>query len=803
MLHQFSVEDATAVICGLANLGHVPAPLWFKRFLATTHALSSRMGPKHVTGICWAVARLSLKPYHEDDISCMLQPRAAWLKGMYASAAARPSNCSAVQLVRLMWAVSVLGHEPGNTWVQEAEHRLIQLLAVAPQARSWLPYVTDLQQAYLTNPPVDQLSEVSSEAPVHEQTRHAPIRPADGSQQQVMVAAQSAGQLQDNPDGGAGELLDIRSMGDLLECYTRRVQQPPQPVIQYVLSALSTTQQLTAVPLSHITKVLYHCQRLHMQPGQRWLSHLAAALQGRLQHVQPTDAAQLLCALGDLGFNAQQYPEWRDSFLSRTAHLMPGCNAQQLSTLLKGMASSQLEPPSEWLQALLGQLRSQFRTGPSDCLSMAVASLARLGYRPSNDFIGDLLLATHRAYLAATGPPDVRSVVTTMWALGLLQWSPGPRWMKAMLRYLHAHKQLLDARSTALLFVSLARLRCRPSHQFLQRLLDGLGNCESCSCQDLSNIAWAIATLGWRPDESWVSGFVGMCGLRLRQFTDQGFVIVLWALATLRVTPPVVWRVMAKRVLKERMGGLTAQGLCLAVWACGYLRMWFPGRYGRVHNWSGQLHRGYARGSRTDRKRHVGSSRRHFQGSGRACSNGKDSKCSKHSKQSRPCLGLNRQITIADTTPRDSKKPSSRLKRKSGGKYCPMTSNRPSGLVPRDHMLDYQLQEHVLKVLGSFTAGGLVRLLRGMAKLRQRPRQAWLHAVVMNGSKESLGALSGPLLVLLAYSLAKLQYCPEAGWLRDLQTMLEVKYLESTSIRATARFAMGQLQKRCRISGTT
>jgi hypothetical protein len=129
-----------------------------------------------------------------------------------------------------------------------------------------------------------------------------------------------------------------------------------------------------------------------------------------------------------------------------------------------------------------------------------------------------------------------------------------------------------------------------------------------------------------------------------------------------------------------------------------------------------------------------------------------------------------------------------------GARACVGAAAAPLG-GPRRRQVAQALLGHVLQLRGQFNPRQLCHLLAGLAKMRVYPTQAWLHAVVTQGSKEALTAgLDGYQMQQLLWALARLQYRAPVGWVEHMGDVLETKWQLNPNTRHSAAWALGVLR---------
>eukprot|EP00775_Hariotina_reticulata_P013691 gene13691-13813_t len=551
-------------------------------------------------GIAWALGRMALLPsQHDQGVS--LVPSGAWLSQLYAAAGAGSSAGAAAlripqpaatqqqrqqvnqlhrrrtheagQVVRLMWAAAVCDFNPGDGWWRHAEQRLLLLLQ-----HSQLPVPAGPQQAALTS------GEEATGRPDHPDKMLGDVQDPSTSNSQ----------------------LPTRLLGALVQAYGASGRNMPSPVRQHLVMTAGVIQQLQHEPVTNALRLLRALSKAGGHVDQGWLLHLAAAFQLRLARLAPKELPQLVHCLAEAGLDLQQLQgvkqaeqglireaqqegaaargaaaafdgaSWQQACWSVAWNQLPLMTATDVSLLLWGCAKMQAKPPPAWLAAVLQHMQLQFPAAKPSDLALGIDALSRLGYRPSADWLGGFMMATHRKFAAALSavtllPHDdvssrrhvlvVQHILQCLWALAALQAPPNPRWLKHLLLLVYRQLPLLQPRHIAVLMLTLARLRCRPSPQFMQCMLDKLDDCSTCRSLDLLHVVYSAAVLRWQPNRQWLDKFLVTLGSRLGELSPRGVALCHWSLGVLRVVPPETWRRAAISAVSVRLAEFDALSL--------------------------------------------------------------------------------------------------------------------------------------------------------------------------------------------------------------------------------------------------
>lgn len=99
---------------------------------------------------------------------------------------------------------------------------------------------------------------------------------------------------------------------------------------------------------------------------------------------------------------------------------------------------------------------------------------------------------------------------------------------------------------------------------------------DTASPQALSNALWALATLGIRPADHWLRGYVAATRQLLGSFRPQELSSMLWALATLRIWPGREWLGACTSACSAGLTGYGPQALANTLWALVKLQAPLP-----------------------------------------------------------------------------------------------------------------------------------------------------------------------------------------------------------------------------------
>jgi hypothetical protein len=596
--------------------------------------------------------------------------------------------------------------------------------------------------------------------------------------------------------------LPTRLLGALLQAYVASGRQLPVGLLQATTTP-AVCQQLCAGPVSNMLRVLRALGRTGSSVPQQWLLGLAVGLQDRLVLLSGRELGQLLLGLAGTGLQGQAFTPgqedpvsssssggggggtaggsaWVQALCSACEVRLRGMAASDICRLLWAAAKLQLQLPAETKQALLQQLQAGFLDAPPAALAVSIDAITRLRMVPSRDWLGSYLMATHRTYTAAAAATaatthntgSVSSSISSIWArqalaatilqtlqgLARLKVAPPAKWLKQQLLLLHGQLPMLQPRHIASLLLLLARLKCRPSPTYLHSMLGQLGDCSSCSALDIAHIAYGISSLRWQPRRHWMQRFLAASASKLHEMSHQGLALTHWALAVTRVVPPeLTWRREALQAVGARLGQFDALQMSMIVWAWGRLQVHLTPYAGPtpaiVARWAWQ----------------------------------------QLPAAEQPAA--QQAYADAGAGPQDSS-------RGGGSSRCGGGGGAAAGSVPpvlgqhwqQRRQLAQQLLAAALQLRGQYNASQLCHLVVGLAKLQLYPTQAWLHAMVMQGSSQPLSALDGYQMQQLLWALARLQYRAPEAWVDSMGLLLETKWQQNTNTRHSAEWALRQLQ---------
>jgi hypothetical protein len=454
------------------------------------------------------------------------------------------SCCSAAELARLAWAAAVCECDPGELWWRAVEKRL-------------------------------------QECGRHEQ------------------------------QGAA--LLPPHLLGALLQAYASSGRTLPKALLQQIVLSQAATQSLLAAPVCDLLRVLRALRPAASTLPRTWVAALATGLQYRLAELPPAYLPQLLGCLAGVGLGPERGPvltsatgpstrtrttetvAWRSAALEAGTAALPKMRADGAAQLLWAAAALGLEPPPEWVDAVLAAVAAEgFRCARPRALALVLRGLSGLGYVPPRDWLAGLMMATHRRAAALCGPSGrpgppsregaavARELVLLLRSLGGLRGaaSPNPRWLRTLLLCVHGQLPLLRPADISGLMMALAALRVRPGTPLLRSLLAALGDCRGLCDAQLVHVAQAAAALRWRPDRTWWAPFLAASEAALPRLPPRHLALLLWAVAMLRLMPPPRWRDTSLRAVRAALPRLSPHELGMVLWGLGRTRAHLVPRVG-------------------------------------------------------------------------------------------------------------------------------------------------------------------------------------------------------------------------------
>jgi hypothetical protein len=316
---------------------------------------------------------------------------------------------------------------------------------------------------------------------------------------------------------------------------------------------------------------------------------------------------------------------------------------------------------------------------------------------------------------------------------------------------------------------------------YLQSMLRQLGDCSSCSSLDFVRIAYGIASLRWQPNRQWMQLFLAASGSKLGQMSHQGLALMHWAVGVTRVMPALTWRQLALQAVAALVGELDVLQLSMIVWAWGRLQVhltpYTPPAQTNLR----------AAGIRSPGLQQLQHMQQHMQ------------RQRQGQQLTVPAAAVSPSIEgptgAANNTHADSSSSAVSSTAIAAAGRASVRAAAAHQEWQRRRQVAQALLGHVLQLRGQFNPRQLCHLLAGLAKMRVYPTQAWLHAVVTQGSKEALTAgLDGYQMQQLLWALARLQYRAPVGWVEHMGDVLETKWQLNPNTRHSAAWALGVLR---------
>lgn len=279
-----------------------------------------------------------------------------------------------------------------------------------------------------------------------------------GCEPNAQLAVDVATQLVPVMSAQAGELSPTELAGSLRLLAAMRCR-PPPGAVQRLLGALE--RYLFQLAPGRLALVAWTCAELGAVPRRTFLSRYLEAAAESLNDMQPESLALLGRSFAQLGIvpDASWQKAYRDAVLAR----LPEADAETLSVLGQGLLHLGLRPDDAWLKGFL--IESTFKLPEADAASVARYAhfMASCEVPPPFEWVQALMERTLAVGPEEYDPPDLLPLVLR--SLVRLGWAPDPSWLTELLRRIGARAMDLQPSSLIITATSLATLQATSDEQ--------------------------------------------------------------------------------------------------------------------------------------------------------------------------------------------------------------------------------------------------------------------------------------------------------------------------------------------------
>jgi hypothetical protein len=305
-----------------------------------------------------------------------------------------------------------------------------------------------------------------------------------------------------------------------------------QALVQGLLQQLQP-HSLQQLPPAGQVNALWSLAVLQIQPGAAWMDALYAATtitssSSSFSHDDPS-AGVTVSANGSSSSSSSTallVPSSNNSNSNGdgsstggdAAWLLSGINKHQAVQLLWAAGRLKARPPVGWLQGLLSSLLPHLHTLSATELSSAIWGLARIGFRPDQQWLKAWFHAS-RLSLPHSSPDSIACQVASLAVLRVTlssssSSSSSSSWLVALRRAVAAQLHVMRPHHIASILCGLAKRRA-PTPPHLLRLLltqqlrllqqPGNSNASSGSSRDVAATVWALPLLLYPTAVSWAA----------------------------------------------------------------------------------------------------------------------------------------------------------------------------------------------------------------------------------------------------------------------------------------------------------
>lgn len=333
---------------------------------------------------------------------------------------------------------------------------------------------------------------------------------------------------------------------------------------------------------------------------QSWLDQFVKG--GRLEHFKARDFAQLMWALGRLGWPVNS--QWLTLYFHAAQHQLVFFSPRDVAHVLWAMVKLKIRPPPTWLAQLLHNLVSSnvklMSMKPVD-QAVILWALGALKFQPGSQWMQAVLSTSAEGLMRYSG----HDFSNTLWALVQLKVRPGREWSVALSAALARKDVDWDDQSLSTVFWSLSRLHVlhkdrREDDRDPQEHQDVRNHLLDCSTRikhylmrhrDLTRLGLqavclvlhALVTLDdlKRPASNRVllARLASCLDSLVNHAPRNSLVVLLWLCVRLKQHPPPAWMGLAMARLQGALSSLSSSELTLTIWCLMKLH------YSPDHHW--------------------------------------------------------------------------------------------------------------------------------------------------------------------------------------------------------------------------
>jgi len=279
----------------------------------------------------------------------------------------------------------------------------------------------------------------------------------------------------------------------------------------------------------------------HPVPGV-WLERACLEVYARLPRYSAQDLASVVYGLARLGHQPSE--AWLAGVLSRfrEAASVAGANAPSFVKLIWGLATMEARPSFNWMAAFLGEARARIDGLRARELATLVWASAKLGHTPDPLFADSWYRCATRAAPNFTPAALVEAIAgAARCRLGAPGAAPA-KWVAAMLARTRELLPQLSATQQARLLWSFAVLRVAPDELWMDAYMEASeASVATAPTEALVDAAWAFARLRYQPSEAWVEAACAKVTASLPGITAPQLGVLLWSWRSVQLDPPLPW----------------------------------------------------------------------------------------------------------------------------------------------------------------------------------------------------------------------------------------------------------------------
>lgn len=429
----------------------------------------------------------------------------AWLEPLLAAVEPRLQELCGAAVSTLLWALAVLGHNPGAVFVSRslsccsasqggltasnAVHALWAVTCLGEQQEAGVcwgvqelqPLLGKLQQQGMKGcKPQDFVYAAAALASLSKQQQQQVVhqvqlaQPGAQQQQQQHPEQQPVPLLPPLPLEAAPHSASLSAGGESLPPTAARCTL--DSLAQQLLSA--SKPALQQFHLGQLCQLGRWLVAAGVRPDASWVAAFLAATAPHLHMLQPGQQLLLLHAVQHWGSTVvQQQPGWVALLLAAcTSELaLQGYTATHVGALLQAFAAAKLQPQPHHLQQLLQRVLQPDAALDAAGVAGVLSGLCSLGFRPPSGWVQQLWGAAAATVLRA-GPEGLAAVAAVLqdpriWELSLRPNRPFAAAFQAGIAAALPH---LQPQQAAALLAGLTAAGIKPGRTQTEQLLPGL-----------------------------------------------------------------------------------------------------------------------------------------------------------------------------------------------------------------------------------------------------------------------------------------------------------------------------------------